>query len=153
VIAVGKRMPEWVDVAFAEYARRLPRGCSLELVEVAAARRGRSRSKVQLLAEEAEQLLGAVSPTESLVALDERGTHYSTLELSQQLAGWLQDGRDRALLIGGADGLAPEVDSRASSRWSLSRLTLAHPLARVVAAEQLYRAWSLLNNLPYHRGE
>ncbi|MCG2634215.1 MAG: 23S rRNA (pseudouridine(1915)-N(3))-methyltransferase RlmH [Gammaproteobacteria bacterium] len=153
LVAVGQRMPTWVENGFNEYARRMPRECALELVEVAAAKRGRARSATQLLAEEAGNLLAVVKPTEQVIALTEQGRQYSTLELSRQMKAWLQGGRDMVLLVGGADGFAPEVLQRASSTWSLSRLTYAHPLVRVVLAEQLYRAWSVLQNRPYHRGD
>ena len=146
-------MPDWVTSGFSEYVRRMPRECSVELVEVNAAKRARARSKVQLLDEEAGYLLAAIKPQDRVIALAEKGKAYSTLELSQQLQGWLQGGQDIALLIGGADGLAPEVMARVDSSWSLSRLTYAHPLVRVVLAEQLYRAWSVLGNKPYHRGD
>jgi len=151
VIAVGTRMPGWVDAAFADYARRLPRALPVELKELPAARRSATMPAAQAMAEEGARILAALGPRDYLVALDERGREYST----QELAPWLEErrrsGQDLACVIGGADGLAPGVLARAQQRWSLSRLTLPHGLVRVVLIEQLYRASTLLAGHPYHR--
>jgi 23S rRNA (pseudouridine1915-N3)-methyltransferase len=138
LIAVGTRMPDWVQSAYADYAARLPRECRLELREIAAGERGKNADIERLKREEGERVLKALPRGAQAIALDERGE--------------AQSGNDMALLIGGPDGHAPEVLARSTTRWSLSRLTLPHPLVRVVVAEQLYRASSILANHPYHRG-
>lgn len=151
LIAVGERMPAWVQQGYAEYAKRLPPECALRLIEIAPGRRSKGSDPARAIQEEGERMLAALPKGALVVALDERGREWSTLELAGQLRNWLQDGRDVALLVGGPDGLAPPCRSRAAQAWSLSRLTLPHPLVRIVVAEQLYRAWSVLQNHPYHR--
>ena len=151
LLAVGQRMPAWVSTAYQDYAGRLPRECSLHLLEVGLIRRPRNPDLARILDAEGERLLAAVPRDARVIALDETGRAWNTGELARQLAGWLQDGRDLALLVGGPDGLSPACKARAETRWSLSPLTLPHPLVRVVVAEALYRAWSLLNQHPYHR--
>lgn len=151
LLAVGSRVPAWVDTGCREYARRLPRECRLELVTVAAARRGKGAGTARAVAAEGRRLLAAVPAQARVVALDQGGEPWTTRMLASRLARWLQEGRDVALLVGGADGLAPACLERAEQRWSLSPLTLPHALVRVIVAEQLYRAWSLLAGHPYHR--
>ena len=151
LLAVGARMPDWVKAGYAEYAGRMPRECALNLHEISAGKRGRNADVERIVREEGERLLAAVPPGSWMIALDERGQEWSTVELAERLAGWLRDGRDVSLLIGGPDGLDAGCRARADLWWSLSRLTLPHSLARVLVAEQLYRAWSLLHNHPYHR--
>jgi 23S rRNA (pseudouridine1915-N3)-methyltransferase len=151
LIAVGERMPSWVRDGYEEYARRLPRECALILREIEPGARGKSQDNARAVATEGERMLAAVPKGARVVALDVKGAEHSTEELAARLETWLADGRDVALLVGGPDGLAQECLSRAEERWSLSRLTLPHPLVRVVLAEQLYRAWSILRNHPYHR--
>ena len=147
-------MPAWVDEAFAGYAKRLPAACRLTLREVPTAHRGAAARKGAAAAvrREGEGLLQAVPSGARIVALDERGAAWSTADLAARLDGWLHDGRDVALLAGGPDGLAAECRERAEISWSLSRLTFPHLLVRVIVAEQVWRAWSLLNHHPYHRG-
>ncbi len=152
LIAVGERMPAWVQQGYEEYAKRLPPERSLRLVEIAPGRRGKGFDLARAIQDEGERMLAAIPKGSLVLALDERGKEWTTLELAEQLRGWLQGGRDVALLAGGPDGLAPACRDRAEGIWSLSRLTLPHPLVRVVVAEQLYRAWSVLQNHPYHRG-
>jgi 23S rRNA (pseudouridine1915-N3)-methyltransferase len=151
VIAVGTRMPAWVDTAVEDYARRLLKVLPVELKELPAARRSATTPAAQAMAEEGVRILAALSPRDCLVALDERGREYSTQELARWLEERRRSGQDLACVIGGADGLAPEVLARAQQRWSLSRLTLPHGLVRVVLIEQLYRASTLLAGHPYHR--
>ncbi len=151
LIAVGERMPAWVQDGFQEYAKRLPRECRLELREIAAARRGKGGSASRAMAEEGQRLLAAIPAGARVIALDVGGQQWSTEELAAEMEDWLASGESVALLVGGPDGLAPDCLQRASRRWSLSRLTLPHPLVRVVLAEQLYRAWSVLQGHPYHR--
>lgn len=151
LLAVGTRMPGWVVAGFREYADRLPRECRLELIEIAAGRRGRNADTRRLVREECERLLAAVPHGARCLALDQRGSAWSTAQLADKLSDWLQEGRETALLVGGPEGLDEAVLTRADERWSLSPLTFPHPLVRVIVAEQLYRAWSMLSNHPYHR--
>ncbi|MDQ5909840.1 MAG: rRNA (pseudouridine1915-N3)-methyltransferase [Pseudomonadota bacterium] len=144
-------MPDWVKAGYLEYAVRLPRECALHLIEIPAGKRGPNADLPRIIRTEGERLLAAVPSSSCVIALDERGREWSTAELAQRLADWLQEGRDLSLLVGGPDGLDAPCRDRAEHLWSLSRLTLPHPLVRIVVAEQLYRAWSLLHHHPYHR--
>lgn len=153
VIAVGTRMPEWVDAGFDDYARRLRTPYSLELRELPTATRSGSSAGAarQAMAEEGKRILAALGEREYVVALDERGHSPSTLKLARWLDERRGAGQDLAFLIGGPDGFADDVLRRADWRWSLSPLTLPHALVRVVLAEALYRAASVLDHHPYHR--
>lgn len=151
LIAVGERMPPWVAQGFDDYARRMPRECALELVELSAARRGRGATVDRAIAEEGQRLLDACPKRCRRIVLDERGQSWRTVELAARLDEWLQGGTDVALLVGGADGMSSEVKANADATWSLSSLTLPHALVRVLVAEQLYRAWTILKRHPYHR--
>jgi 23S rRNA (pseudouridine1915-N3)-methyltransferase len=151
IIAVGERMPRWVDEVVADYTRRLAASLKVVLVEVPAGQRSSRGAAAQATQIEGERILGLIKPQEVLVALDERGAALSTRELATWLSGRMHEGRDLALVIGGPDGLATEVLTRADQKLSLSRLTLPHPLVRVVLAEQLYRAHTILSGHPYHR--
>jgi 23S rRNA (pseudouridine1915-N3)-methyltransferase len=151
LIAVGTRMPAWVSEGYREYARRLPHECTLSLSEIPLGQRSRSGSVQRAVSEEGRRMLAATGTGQRIIALDIKGRSWSTGQLAEQLELWLQDGRDVALLVGGPDGLAPDCLQRAEQRWSLSPLTLPHPLVRVVLAEQLYRAWSIISGHPYHR--
>lgn len=144
-------MPGWVDAGFAEYARRLPREWALELVELKPAARDRGRSVEQMLAAEAERIAAACAGFRS-VALDERGAAWSTQELATRLRGWQERGHDVAFVIGSADGLHADIKSHAAAVVALSTMTLPHGLVRVILAEQLYRAATVLAGHPYHRG-
>jgi 23S rRNA (pseudouridine1915-N3)-methyltransferase len=151
VVAIGQRMPGWVDQAWQEYARRFPRHLPLELREVPAVRRFRHSAIDTVRERESEALMGAAGAAGRVVTLDESGRQWSTLELSRQLASWMQEGADVNFLVGGPDGLTRECIRRADFHWSLGRLTLPHPMVRLVLAEQLYRAWTITQNHPYHR--
>ncbi|MEM7406186.1 MAG: 23S rRNA (pseudouridine(1915)-N(3))-methyltransferase RlmH [Pseudomonadota bacterium] len=151
IVAVGTRMPEWVSAGYNEYARRMPRECQLELAEVQLSARDRARAPAERKVAEADALRGRLPRGGLLVALDERGTAWSTEQLKNKLNGWMGSGQDVALVIGGADGLDSSLKKSADMMWSLSPLTLPHGMVRIVLAEQLYRAWSMLNNHPYHR--
>lgn len=150
LIAVGQRPPAWVAEGFSEYVRRLPREMPLALVEVPpAARRNLPAERARRL--EAERLLGQVSERDRVIALDVKGRTWSTETLARKLDDWRMEGNDLAFLIGGADGLDERCLSRADERLSLSALTFPHALVRVIVAEQLYRAWTVLTGHPYHR--
>ncbi len=151
LISVGNRMPRWVVEGYEEYAKRLPGECALQLVEIAPGHRGKNADTARTLRDEGERMLKAVPKGCRIVALDVLGRAWSTEQLSETLAQWMADGPDLALLVGGPEGLAPVCREAAERSWSLSPLTMPHPLVRVVVAEQLYRAWSLLRNHPYHR--
>jgi 23S rRNA (pseudouridine1915-N3)-methyltransferase len=151
LIAVGTRMPDWVETAYRDYAGRLPHECRLELVEIAPAQRGKNSDPARAKQQEGEKILKALPRDALVIALDEHGRQHTSVEWSAALKDWLQSGRDACLLIGGPDGHAPEVLARADQQWALSKLTLPHALVRVFVAEQLFRAWSLLANHPYHR--
>ncbi|HET9700071.1 MAG TPA: 23S rRNA (pseudouridine(1915)-N(3))-methyltransferase RlmH [Burkholderiales bacterium] len=150
VLAVGSRMPAWIDAGFEEYARRMPRAARVELRELKPEKRtGASRERI--MEAEAARIAAALPEGCEIVVLDERGKALTTAELAAQVARWQEGGRDVAWIIGGADGLHPELKRRASRMVSLSAFTLPHGLARVLLAEQLYRAVSLLAGHPYHR--
>lgn len=151
LICVGQKMPDWVETGYQEYAKRLPASCSLKLHEVPLKKRSKNADLVRLQKEEGDKMLAAIPRQAMVIALDERGRSWSTQALSEQLDQWMHSGRSIALLVGGPEGLAPECKQQAEQMWSLSPLTLPHPLVRIVLAEQIYRAWSLLNNHPYHR--
>jgi 23S rRNA (pseudouridine1915-N3)-methyltransferase len=151
LIAVGSRLPVWVQTGFAEYAKRLPRECRLELIEIPVEHRARNADIARLRKAEGERILAAVPPRALLVALDERGKSWTSVDLSRRLEDWMREGPDVALMVGGPDGLDSACLDRALLRWSLSALTLPHGLVRVMVAEQIYRAWSILRGHPYHR--
>jgi len=151
VLAVAERPPAWLGQGIAEYAKRLPKPYTPDLVDLAPAPRGKHPDLARAVRDEGQRVLAALPRNALLVALDERGTEWTSPELARRLNDWSQLGRDLVFAIGGADGHAPDVVQRADQRWSLGRLTLPHHLARLIVVEQLYRAWSLVNNHPYHR--
>jgi len=151
LIAVGTRMPAWVETAWADYSSRLPHECRLELIEIAPAQRGKNTDIARAKQLEGEKILKAIPRDSFVIALDERGEALTSPQWAGELQKWMQSGRDTCLLIGGPDGHSPEVLARADRQWSLSKLVLPHALVRVFVAEQLFRAWSLLSNHPYHR--
>ena len=151
IAAVGVRMPGWVQAACAEYLKRLPREWSVQIIELAQARLGKHAPPGRILRDEAERIRALINPDAHLIALDIQGQAWSTVDLSKQLQTWQLAGRDLMFMIGGPEGLEPSLLNQAGQRWSLSRLTFPHPLVRVIVLEQLYRAWSLLQNHPYHR--
>ncbi|MEY2632309.1 MAG: hypothetical protein RIR00_963 [Pseudomonadota bacterium] len=150
IVAVGHKQPDWVSAGCNEYSKRMPRELPLSIHEVKPEPRG-SKTREQLLAAEQQRIQAVLASGVRLVVLDERGDDLTTLKLARRLETWMQDGRDTTLLIGGADGLAPELKAAAADCIRLSSLTLPHGLARLLLCEQLYRAMSLLKNHPYHR--
>jgi 23S rRNA (pseudouridine1915-N3)-methyltransferase len=144
-------MPSWVVSGWTEYSKRFPRGFSLTLREVPAIKRSRNADIASICKIECEALLAAAPAHGQLIALDERGSQWSTCELAGHMAEWMKSSPDVTFLIGGPDGLSAACRDRAEVCWSLGKLTLPHPLVRVVLAEQLYRAWTITQNHPYHR--
>jgi 23S rRNA (pseudouridine1915-N3)-methyltransferase len=152
VLAVGGKMPAWVDEGVAEYGKRLPRELRLEWRDIPLAQRGKKNADVEALRDkEGLALLKAIPDGDRVLALDVRGKPWSTEQLADRLRHWQMESINTSLLIGGPDGLSQACLQRADARWSLSALTLPHPLVRVLLAEQLYRAWTITVNHPYHR--
>ena len=151
LLAVGDRQPSWVDEAFGTYTQRLPREWQFQLDVIPTVRRNKNDKSLQAMEAEGELILGKLESSEQVVLLDERGKQLSSKALAAQLSRWQADGRDLCFVIGGPDGVADTCKQRADFTWSLSQLTLPHGLARVLFAEQLYRAHSLHTGHPYHR--
>lgn len=151
LLCVGASQPPWINQGFENYARRMPRECALNLVEIPTRHRGKSADVRRAVDKEGERLIQSIPDGALVVALDAGGEAWSTRQLAERLDEWRRDYQNVAFLIGGAEGLTPECLKHARKRWSLSALTLPHGLARVLVAEQLYRAWTILNGHPYHR--
>jgi 23S rRNA (pseudouridine1915-N3)-methyltransferase len=151
LLAVGDRQPSWVDEAFAIYEARFPRDWKFRLDTIGTVRRSKNDKSGKAVAAEGDLILARVDKSELLVLLDERGRQLGSRDLADRLAQWQGDGRDLCFLIGGPDGVSDACRQRADFTWSLSKLTLPHGLARVLLAEQLYRAHSLQSGHPYHR--
>ena len=151
VLAVGQRMPAWIQEGVREYAKRMPPEARVELVEVKAEERSAGKGAARAVELEGERLLAALPERGTLLALDERGRGFTTQGLAVMMSEWMREGANPAFAIGGADGLSEAVKARAEKLLSLSQLTLPHGMVRVLLAEQLYRAWSILARHPYHR--
>lgn len=151
LISVGQKLDSWVNEAYREYAKRLPGDCSLHLLEIPASKRGKNVDLKRAVTLEGQKMLAAIPQNSFVIALEVGGQSWDTPTLAQRLNDWRHMGQDIVLLVGGPEGLAQECKSVARQFWSLSPLTLPHPLVRVILAEQLYRAWSILVNHPYHR--
>lgn len=151
IVAAGTRLPDWINAGFEDYAGRLTRDYRLELKEIALGQRAAAGSPAQAIAREGEKMLAALPQGSYVVAMQVGGRSMSSEQLAQFLQARARDGRDVVFCIGGPEGLAPEVDARADFKWSVSSLTLPHALARVVLAEALYRAVSIIKGHPYHR--
>jgi len=151
VVSVGHKMPAWIQSGWREYVKRLPPEIKVELVELKPEEKTSGKTVEKAKALEGERILAAIPEGATVYALDEKGRPVTTQGLSVMLAQWMRDATHPVFVIGGADGLSDEVRTRADKLLSLSALTLPHGLARVVLAEQLYRAWSILANHPYHR--
>lgn len=151
LLAIGQRMPAWVEQGYKEYASRLSTTVQIELKEIPAAKRVRNSVIEKIKQDEGKRLLDAVPVGAKIIVLDEHGKSQTTKQLAVHLDDWIQMSQDVAILIGGADGLSAECIQRADYKWSLSAFTFPHPLVRIILVEQMYRAWTLLNNHPYHR--
>ena len=151
IYAVGHKMPEWLTAGFAEYSKRMPRETRIELNEIKPEKRVSGKSTEQLLEAERGRILADLPQQCIKIVLDERGEMLTTLQLAERLKQWMQMGQDAAFVIGGADGLHEDIKRDTSLLWSLSRLTLPHALVRVLLAEQLYRAVTVIQGHPYHR--
>lgn len=144
-------MPSWVQQGYDEYAKRMPRDCSLTLKEVLPGKRGKNSDVARIVRDEGERMMSAIPTGSHIVTLDIPGKPWTTPELSQAMKRWMESGQNIALMVGGPEGLSDSVRDLTRESWSLSNLTFPHPVVRVLVAEQLYRAWSILNNHPYHR--
>jgi 23S rRNA (pseudouridine1915-N3)-methyltransferase len=151
VVAVGQRQPDWAGTAWADFAKRFPPEMRLELKALKTEARGSGKTAVQCMAAEAERIEAVLPKGVRRVVLDERGSRLSTAQLAERLRFWRGDGRDVAFVVGGPDGLAAALKASADETLRLSDLTLAHTFARVLLAEALYRAWSIVEGHPYHR--
>lgn len=151
LIAVGQKMPAWVTQGYEEYARRLPADCALLLHEIPAGKRGKNADVKRILEEEGKRVIEKIPKGAHVVAMEVGGKNHTTEKLAARLDDWRNQGGDVALLIGGPEGLSDDCRGIANEQWSLSNLTLPHPVVRVVVAEALYRAYSVLINHPYHR--
>ena len=151
LIAVGSRMPKWVEEGWYEYAKRLPSELALELVEIPLVTRRKNADVKRLIEQEGDAMLTKVLPGERIVTLEGTGKAWSSEQLASELDRWKLDARTVNLMIGGPEGLAPQVQARSEQQWSLSPLTLPHPLVRIVVGEQLYRACTILSGHPYHK--
>jgi len=150
ILSVGHKMPDWVEQACAEYLKRMPREASVEIIEIRPDKRASGKNSEVVQEAEADRILEAAGK-DLLIVLDEHGQEITTTQLAQRMENWLAGGRDVALVIGGADGLHASLKKKADWLWSLSKLTMPHGMVRVVLAEQLYRAWTVIQNHPYHR--
>lgn len=151
ILAIGTKMPDWVEAGCNEYLKRLPPELRIEVVELPLGKRGKGADIQRAILREGEAMLKAIGERDQVIALEVQGKSWSTGDLAVNLQHWQGSGDNVSLLVGGPDGLAPACLARADSRWSLSALTLPHPLVRVLLAEQLYRAWSINAGHPYHR--
>ena len=151
LLAIGQKMPAWVEQGYQEYAHRMPTEAKLVLKEIAPGKRGKNADIKRIIQDEGQRIQAAIPKNNRIVILDVKGKAWSTEQLAERMHVWMQSGQDVSLLVGGPEGLSEEARNVADERWSLSALTFPHPLVRVILAEQLYRAWSVLRNHPYHR--
>jgi len=150
IISVGHKMPNWVETACAEYIKRMPKTLMVEIVEIKPDKRAGGKNSAVVQEAEAQRILKAANK-DYLIACDENGTEQTTVQLAAKMQGWQESGRDISIVVGGADGLHPNLIKQADWCWSLSKLTLPHAFVRVLLTEQLYRAYSVNQNHPYHR--
>ena len=151
IIAVGQKMPSWVNTAFNEYDKRLVSDIRLKLIEIPAGKRSKNSNTQKLILQEGKLSLAATGKNDFIVAMDVKGRRHTTESMAQEISNFQNQGRNLSLIIGGPEGLAPDCLQAAHYQWSLSDLTLPHPMVRVILAEQIYRCWSLLHGHPYHK--
>lgn len=151
LLAIGTSMPSWIQTGFQDYIKRLPPHWRFQLIEIAAGKRYKSANLEKILQDENDRLLKTIPKNNLVIALDVQGENWSTAKLAQNLQHWEQQGRDISFLIGGPEGMTKECLAHADQKLSLSALTFPHPLVRIILAEQLYRAYSLMQGHPYHR--
>ncbi|XOV78541.1 MAG: 23S rRNA (pseudouridine(1915)-N(3))-methyltransferase RlmH [Aestuariibacter sp.] len=151
IIAVGNKMPAWVVTGYQEYARRMPPDWRMKLIEIPPEKRGKNADIARILEKEGQNILASIPKGNRIVALEVTGKPWHSHQLAEQMEKWQLDGRNVSLIIGGPEGLSKNCLNQAEQKWSLSTLTLPHPLVRIVLAESLFRAWSINNNHPYHR--
>lgn len=151
IIAIGKKMPSWIEEGFSEYSKRMPKELKINLIELPLAKSSSKTSPEQLMDQEGKSILDAIPEKNNIIVLDVQGKSFSTEQLAHQLQLWREDSRDLSIIIGGPNGLSKEILTKAETKWSLSALTFPHPLVRVILVEQLYRAFSYLSGHPYHR--
>lgn len=151
ILSIGTKMPSWVNEGVSEYVKRLPRDMSFDMLELPLAARTKNADIRRLVQKETESLLSHIQPQDHVIALEVKGQNWSTEKLASNLESWQMNGQNVVFLIGGPDGLGDACRERANQLWSLSALTLPHPIVRVVLAEQIYRAWTVTQNHPYHR--
>ena len=144
-------MPGWVKEGYAEFSKRMPPELPINLIEITPSTRNKSTPVEKNIKEEGERIQASIPDHSKIIALDERGKNFSSIDLSKKMEDWLPQGQDISIIIGGADGIDKSIKQKADEQWSLSSLTMPHALARVFIAEQLYRAWSILHGHPYHR--
>lgn len=151
LLTITHKSPSWIQEGYEEYAKRLPATCALELIEIPAEKRTANADLKRITEREGEKMLAAIKPNHRVIALDVKGKLWTTEQLAEQLANWRQEGRNIDLLVGGPEGLSPQCLQKAEEKWSLSPLTFPHIIVRLIVAEQIYRAWSILQQHPYHR--
>lgn len=151
LLTITHKSPSWIQEGYEEYAKRLPPSCTLELIEIPAEKRTANADLKRITEREGEKMLAAIKPQHHVIALDKGGKTWTSEQLSTQLGHWLQGGKNIDLLVGGPEGIAPACMQHARESWSLSTLTFPHILVRLIVAEQIYRAYSILQNSPYHR--
>ena len=151
LIAIGTKLPQWVEEGCRDYFKRLPKEFAFELIEIPAGHRGKNSDIPRILQQEGEAMLKHVSSSDRVIAMEVTGKNWSSEQFATNLSNWQMNGQDVVFLIGGPEGLAPGCKARADQNWSLSNLTMPHPLVRIVFAESLYRAWTISIGHPYHR--
>tara|TARA_R110001599_G_C12222044_1_gene657386 strand:+ start:934 stop:1404 length:471 start_codon:yes stop_codon:yes gene_type:complete len=151
ILSIGTKMPSWVNEGVSEYVKRLPKDMSFDMLELPLAARSKNADIKRLVLKETESILSHIQPQDHVIALEVKGHNWSTEKLANNLESWQMNGQNVVFLIGGPDGLGDACRQRANQLWSLSALTLPHPIVRVVLAEQIYRAWTVTQNHPYHR--
>tara|TARA_R110000868_G_scaffold103831_4_gene285718 strand:- start:403 stop:870 length:468 start_codon:yes stop_codon:yes gene_type:complete len=151
LLTITHKSPAWIQQGYEDYAKRLPHSCALELVEIPAEKRTANADLKRIMEREGEKMRAAIKPGNHIIALDKDGKSWTSEELSDQLGQWLQSGKNIDLLVGGPEGISPACLKLAHERWSLSALTFPHIIVKLILSEQIYRAYSILQNSPYHR--